>query len=505
MDIEKALILDDEMIIRRTLQEYCHQRRIKVRTVETVQEALKALKGNHGYDLMFLDIHLPDGDGTEVLEAMQGREDAPLAVMITGQGTIDSAVTCMQLGAHDYLLKPFSVEQVDLTLQRLAKYSKLVQLNRELTGGTAGALEEMIGDSPEMHRLTDLIQRVARTDATVLVTGETGTGKELVAQAIHQNSFRKDKPFIKVNCAAVSESLIESEFFGHEKGAFTGAMNSRAGRFELADGGTILLDEISEVSLTLQAKLLRVLQEKELERVGGSKTIPVDVRIIATTNRDLASSVEAGEFRQDLYYRLNVFPVRSPSLRERKGDIRRLANHFLQRFARKHCRQHGRKLRDFSEQAYVLLCRHSWPGNVRELQNLVERSVILASPENELVDATVLPLEIQVLPEGEGDAEAMRGALDPPEPPAEDPGPAEVAEDGRNGDPAERIVRAAAPRGDWSLENLERRLIHEALQHSDGNRSKAAEMMQISIRTLFNKLKLYRKKGYTEFEPYFNS
>lgn len=477
MDIEKILVLDDEMIIRRTLQEYCHRKRIKVKTAGTVSETLDILERDQGYDLMILDVNLPDGDGSEVLEAVEEDPHAPMAIMITGQGTIESAVRCMQLGAFDYLLKPFSTEQIDLVLERASKYSRLVKVNRELSHDRSAVDNPLIGESEAMSRLRDLIQCVARTDATVMISGETGTGKELIAQSIHQGSLRKDKPFIKVNCAAVSESLIESEFFGHEKGAFTGAMQSRIGRFELADGGTLLLDEISEISLPLQAKLLRVLQEKELERVGGNRTIPVDVRIIATTNRNLEKSIEEGEFRQDLYYRLNVFPLHSPRLSERKRDIPLLARHFLKTYARKH----GRPLKDFTPQADKLMERHSWPGNVRELQNVVERAVILTAGGN-TVDASVLPLDIQVLT-----GEAGEAAL--PE-----TSPASV------GVPASPTVN-----GDWTLESMERHLIFQTLEHTGGNRTKAAEMMKISIRTLFNKLNQYKEKGFTEFEPYFNA
>ena len=222
---------------------------------------------------MFLDIHLPDGDGLEILEEIADMDNPPLPVMITGQGTIESAVKCMQLGAYDYILKPFSTEQLNMLLQRASQFQRLVQVNRELVSDTTSSSADIVGESPALNTLKDMIHRVARTDATVLIAGETGTGKELIAQSIHQNSLRREKPFIKVNCAAVSETLIESEFFGHEKGAFTGATNSRIGRFELADGGTLLLDEISEVSLALQAKLLRVLQENELERVGVQKRL----------------------------------------------------------------------------------------------------------------------------------------------------------------------------------------------------------------------------------------
>lgn len=495
MAIEKILIVDDEMIIRRTFQEYCQRKRIKVKAVGSVAEGISALEGDHGFDVMFLDINLPDGDGTEILEHVEDEADAPLAIMITGQGTIESAVRCMQMGAYDYILKPFSTEQVDLVIQRASKLNRLMQVNEALTRDQMNKETPLIGESGPMLKLRDLISCVARTDATVMIHGETGTGKELIAQCIHQSSLRKDKPFIKVNCAAVSESLIESEFFGHEKGAFTGALQTRIGRFELADGGTLLLDEISEISLALQAKLLRVLQEKEFERVGGTRTIKVDVRIVATTNRDLSKSVEKGEFRQDLFYRLNVFPLESPSLRERGEDIPLLAGHFLKMYSRKN----GRKLTHFGKQAEALLLRHRWPGNVRELQNVVERAVIL-SPEGTEVAATALPLDIQILPREAEDSAPAEAAV---------PAPTETGEVGNAPVPAlepadgfsESLLEgeAGVPA---SIEDMERQLILKALRHSEGNRTKAAEILKISIRTLFNKLKQYQEKGYTEFEPY---
>jgi DNA-binding NtrC family response regulator len=492
MAIEKILIVDDEMIIRRAFQEYCQRKRIKVKPVGTVAEALQALEGDHGFDVMFLDIHLPDGDGTEILEDLEGEPNTPLAVMITGQGTIESAVRCMQLGAYDYILKPFSTEQIDLVIQRASKLNRLMQVNKALTQDSMVEQMPLIGESEPMRKLKDLIACVARTDATVMVHGETGTGKELIAQSVHQNSLRKDKPFIKVNCAAVSESLIESEFFGHEKGAFTGALQSRIGRFELADGGTLLLDEVSEISLSLQAKLLRVLQEKEFERVGGTRTVKVDVRIIATTNRDLTQSIEAGEFRQDLFYRLNVFPLQSPPLRERKEDIPLLAEHFLKVYARKN----GRRLTGYAPKAQALLMRNTWPGNVRELQNVIERAVIL-STGGEQVTAAALPLEIQVLAEdGNGSAPEDTGEKAPvagTEPP---PGLSPEASE---------IGSVATGEPDWSIEGMERQLILQTLRHTEGNRTKAAEMLKISIRTLFNKLKQYQEKGYAEFAPYYNS
>lgn len=511
MGVDKVLVLDDEMIIRRTLQEYCHRKRIKVRTVGTVAEAIKALSGDHGFDVMFLDVNLPDGEGTEILEAMEGRENSPLAIMITGQGSIESAVRCMRLGAYDYLLKPFSTDQIDMVLERTRKYNRLVQVNRALSSEGMGGGGEIIGDSLPMARLKDLVQCVARTDATVMVSGETGTGKEMIAHAIHRNSLRKDKPFIRVNCAAVSESLIESEFFGHEKGAFTGALQSRIGRFELADGGTLLLDEISEVSLSLQAKLLRVLQEKELERVGGTKTIKVDVRIIATTNRNLEESVETGEFRQDLYYRLNVFPVQSPALRERREDVPGLARHFLGIYGRKH----GRKLSGFSEPAMNALLKHDWPGNVRELQNTVERAVILSVGKSR-VDIGSLPLDLQVLASEGMESETAAGCHNfefessnghsvlnngsGRELLVAEPMVSEVSE---AEDLSDRILPGSDSE-DWSLEAMERRLVFETLERTEGNRTKAAELMKVSIRTLFNKINAYKKKGYEEFTPYFS-
>lgn len=502
MRFEKILILDDELIIRKSLQEFCHRKRIKVRTVGTVREALEQLQGDHGYDVMFLDVNLPDGEGTDVLESVKDVDNAPLAIMITGQGTVESAVRCMKLGAFDYLLKPFSMEQIELVLQKAAKFDRLVKVNAELSSGSTGTgKKRIIGKSEPMRMLQDMIRSVARTDATVMINGETGTGKELISHAIHLESLRRNKPFIKVNCAAVSESLIESEFFGHEKGAFTGAVSSRIGRFELADGGTLLLDEISEVSLSLQAKLLRVLQERELERVGGTKTIQVDVRIIATTNRDLLKSIEQGEFREDLYYRLNVFPIYSPALRERKEDIPLIAGSFLNEYSRKH----GRKLTEFSGEAMELLLQHDWPGNVRELQNVVERAVILSHSGN-VVQPKALPMEIQLLGKSFTGAVllpnvAAQASVDEVEP--ETPQQPESA-----GDAAAPVLAAADlsvidDAEDMTLAAVERRLILKSMEQCAGNRTQAAELMQISIRTLRNKLNQYKSEGRSEFAAYY--
>src|SRR5689334_20099001 len=295
-----------------------------------------------------MDVRLPDGLSTDLLKQLQSRPVKPLVVMISGFGTVDLAVECMSNGAFTFLTKPFSPEQLAVTLKKAEEHTQLVKVNQYLSHAEdEESGYELIGQSQPMEQLRQLIRKVARTQATVLIQGESGTGKELVARAIYRESPRASAPFIRVNCAAIPENLIESEFFGHEKGAFTGAMNKREGRFELAHGGTILLDEVSEVSPQVQAKLLRVLQERELERVGGNRTIKVDVRVIATTNRNLEHSVEKKEFRQDLFFRLNVVPILVPPLRERKEDVLFLAEEFMRRFSRKH----GVHVKGFSDEA----------------------------------------------------------------------------------------------------------------------------------------------------------
>ncbi len=331
----------------------------------------------------------------------------------------------------------------------------------------------MIGNSHATRQLRILISKVAPTQATVLIHGESGTGKEVIAGEIHKASLRSAAPFIKVNCAAISETLIESEFFGHEKGSFTGAVERRRGRFELAHGGTILLDEISEISPALQAKLLRVLQEREFERVGGHKTIQVDTRVLATTNRDLAQSVARGEFREDLYYRLNVFPVYSPPLREKKEDILILAEHFLDSLQRKH----GVKIAGFSPSAKSSLLSHDWPGNIRELQNTVERAVIIVEP-----GGLIEPSTLGLIHRGESES----GAGDP----AQHPYMANTGVDFFNGVADEM----PDPESLMSMEELEKRYIMHALEATKGNRTRAARHLKITSRTLRNKLKLYQEQ-----------
>jgi len=473
MALERILIVDDEMVIRRSLETYCRNKRYAVSAVGTIAEAEKQL-GRDVFDLMFLDMKLPDGDGQALLEKLADAPSRPVVVMITGNSSVQSVVACMRAGAFDYVAKPFSMSQIDLVLKKAAEFQRVVKVADFLIQETVGG-RELIGHSPCMGRLRELIQRVARTDATVLISGENGTGKELVANEIFLNSRRNKKPFIRVNCAAISETLIESEFFGHERGSFTGATERRDGRFELADGGTILLDEVSEIPLALQAKLLRVLQEREFERVGGNKTIQVDVRVLATTNRDLPKAVANGEFREDLYYRLNVFPLHVPALRERVEDVEELARCFLGRFGRKH----GSEPTGFSPAALAALKAHRWPGNVRELQNVVERASILGEkgcPIGSELLGLDGPIQAVVRP-------APAVVVDPvpvPAPPQAQPRPEGVA-------PVGGATGPVLP-----LHEVERLSIFAALESTGGNRTQAAALLQISIRTLRNKLTEYR-------------
>jgi DNA-binding NtrC family response regulator len=495
MTVERILILDDELVIRKALEEQLRRKRLSVCSISTLKEAEDHLLKDE-FDLLFVDVHLPDGNGTELLDRIANMQDPPLVVIITGNGTVESAVECMRAGAFDYVIKPFSSSQIDVLMKKAKDYRQLVKVNQFFTQESVEGVE-MIGKSPTIQQLRSMVGKVAPTEATVLINGENGTGKELVANELYRRSTRKNAPFIKVNCAAISESLIESEFFGHEKGSFTGAMQRREGRFELADGGTIMLDEISEISPKVQAKLLRVLQEREFERVGGNKTIKVDVRVVATTNRDLMSSVQKGYFRQDLYYRLNVFPIHVPPLREREGDVALLAKTFAQKFARKH----GIKLAGFEDAALNALNAHGWPGNVRELQNTIERAVILTES-----GANIACMSLGLMPMisysgafSNSQPMALRepvavesggGGFGAPEPPrfvAPAPPIVTMPESGPGG-----LVEDEAP---LPLDQIEKQHILGTLETTVGNRTKAAKLLGISIRTLRNKLALYRKDG----------
>jgi DNA-binding NtrC family response regulator len=351
------------------------------------------------------------------------------------------------------LIKPYSAEQIEVVLKKAEEFTQLLRVNRFLSQENEDSGYELLGQSAAMDNLRQLIRKVARTLATVLIQGESGTGKELVARALYRESPRANAPFIRVNCAAIPENLIESEFFGHEKGAFTGALTKREGRFELAHSGTILLDEISEISPSVQAKLLRVLQERELERVGGNRTIKVDVRVIATTNRRLEQSVQKNEFREDLFFRLNVVPIQVPPLRDHREDVPFLAEEFMRRFGRKH----GIRVHGFSDDAVRLLKEHHWPGNVRELQNVIERAVILCG-DTGMLEAEHLGMSLSA--------------------------------DGQPPTPGEQAPVTAA--GEFpKLAEMEKRHILAALDRCNNNRTHAARLLDISIRTLRNKLHEY--------------
>jgi two-component system, NtrC family, response regulator AtoC len=376
-----VLIADDDDSIRSVLRELLEDEGYDVAEVASGQEVITALSAPKGErpDLVIMDVRMPDKTGMDVLHdlrgASRGATDLPIVVM-TAYGTSNIAIEAMRLGAYDYLTKPFDLDDVLLTVQRFFEKQRLSERVLELSSrlGEPDPSDFMIGNSPAMQEVYKTIGRIAHSDATVLVTGETGTGKELIATILHQTSSYARGPLIKVNCAALPETLLESELFGHEKGAFTGAMNQRKGRFEMANKGTIFLDEIGEMTLSTQKKLLRVLQEREFERVGGSVSVKIDTRVIAATNKILPQEIEAGHFREDLFYRLNVIAIYLPPLRDRKDDIPLLVEHFVH----KHRYAPGAGPARLSQQAMTMLMEYDWPGNVRELENLIERATVLA-------------------------------------------------------------------------------------------------------------------------------
>lgn len=398
------------------------------------------------FDAILMDVRMTTMDGMEALQRINALNPAIPVVIMTAFSSIDSAVDAIKLGAHDYLTKPLDFERLRQTLEVATRHKQ--QAGRQGAGDTLEQEGGIIGSSQSMRELWEMILQVAPSEANVLITGESGTGKELVAAALHQKSLRAGGPLVKVNCAALAENLLESELFGHEKGAFTGADRRREGRFVQADHGTLFLDEIGETSPAMQAKLLRVLQEHELQRVGGQETVRVDVRIIAATNRNLEQEVAAGRFREDLYYRLNVVVLHLPALRDRQGDVPLLAEFFLKRFADKNRRQ----VQGITPECMDLLSRYPWPGNVRELENSIERGVILM--RGEYLDVGVLPLALQ------------RWSADNVQLPGENEAPA-------------------------TLRDAERQLIIKTLEETGGNRSEAARRLEITRKTLLSKIKSY--------------
>ncbi len=421
--MRSVLIVDDEIQMTAALEESLKRCGFEPVTYHNPVDVLEREKLTD-YSLIITDIRMPRMDGIAFLEEIRKRKVYTPVIVITGYGTVDSAVRAMKLGATDYIMKPFSLEDLQRVVERLVPDED----------------EDIVVASPRMKRIMSILSEVAKSDVTVLITGESGVGKEVVAKFIHRKSPRKKGPFVAVNCAAISESLLESELFGHEKGAFTGALTKKPGKFELAEGGTILLDEVSEMNVHLQAKLLRAIQEREIDRVGGVKPVPIDVRIIATTNKNLEEEVEKGNFREDLFYRLNVFPVTIPPLRERREDIVPLAEFFAKKV--------GNRMGKFftlSASMKEYLSSRDWPGNVRELENYIYRSAVLSPSE------TLEPIEMDELTK-----ERVR----------------EVHRVGK-------------------LKEVERELFVNALRHAGGNRTKAAEILGVTVRTVRNKIKEY--------------
>ena len=464
--MKNVLVVDDELEMRIALGETLTRANYSVVTADNGEEALRLLEDG-AFDILVSDVRMPKLTGMELLREVKKRSPRTAVIMITAYGAIENAVEAMKEGAFDYILKPFSAEAIETAVWRASakaasgasppqEETESVEASSPPAGEKSRAL---VTEDPEMLRILDLARNVAFSKASVLIQGESGTGKENLARFIHEHSPRKNKPFVAINCAALPEGLLESELFGHEKGAFTGAMQKKIGKFELAQGGTILLDEITEMELSLQAKLLRVLQEYEIDRVGGRESIPIDVRIIATTNRRVQEYIREKKFREDLYYRLNVIPIEIPPLRKRKSDILPLAEFFLKRFARR-----DRPLPSISQDAAERLSRHPWRGNVRELENAMERACLLCRDDK--IDPQHLILEAEISPEK-------------PSPPP--------------GVPSVEVG--------MSVREMEKKLIFETLERVGGSRTKAAEILGISIRTLRNKLQEYRESGELADQP----
>ncbi|HEX7523860.1 MAG TPA: sigma-54 dependent transcriptional regulator [Candidatus Deferrimicrobium sp.] len=460
------LVVDDEPAIRRLLADFFGSHGFEIVGVGDGQAGIDLLR-QRKFDLLFLDLTMPGMGGIDVLREVKVLDIHIHSIVITGFGTIQSAVEAVRLGAYDYITKPFNLDELMITVNRVFDLMKLQKENTVLKKQIKEKynFKKLIGNSRRMQVLHRFIEKISDTDSTVLITGESGTGKELVAKTIHFNSSRVSEPFVPLNCGAIPRDLIESELFGHEKGAFTGAINSRVGRFELANGGTIFLDEIGELPFPLQVKLLRVVQEREFERVGGTRTIKVDVRILAATNRDLEKAVAEHTFREDLFYRLNVIPVDIPPLREREDDVLLLVNHFIGEF----CRRKRRPLCKVSREASDLLCNYHWPGNVREVENAVERMIIL----NETGEIGVEDLPLRIV--------ASRGNVGKLQPVPAVAAPADV--------PSYVPWTESGVDLNGILDEIEKKLIVQALKQSGGVKNKAATLLGLNRTTFLEKVK----------------
>jgi len=438
----KILIVDDEVIIRESLRDWLSDVGHQVLTAENGLQALEIIEKEKP-GIVFADLVMPGMDGIELLKSTKEISPAIDVVIITAYGSIPTAINAMREGAYDYIEKPFCPERAELLVDKLVEHQRLIEENISLHQKLEERyqFEDIIAKSSKMRQVIEVIKVVAKSNATVLVAGESGTGKELIARAIHSQSYRKDKPFVAVSCAALPESLLESELFGHEKGAFTGAHAQRKGKFEVANRGTLFMDEIGEMSANIQVHLLRVLEEKEFARVGGNELIKVDVRVISATNKDMKQAIANSQFREDLYYRLNVVPVELPPLRERKEDIPLLAQHFLKKFTV----ENQKEIIGFSPEATDFLLKYEWPGNVRELENAIERAVILT--KNSYIEATDLTQEI--------------------------------------------LLKAHSVPPGRSLKEVERERVLNVLNETGGNRSETARILGISRATLYNKIREY--------------
>lgn len=446
MPIEKILIVDDEKLVRDFLGETLRRKNFDVTLAENGQRALLALKDST-YDLVITDMKMPDYTGIDILKKVKEISPSTMVVIITAYGSVENAVEAMRLGAFNYLIKPFSPDTIEAVIDKAKEHLSLVEensyLRQQLQANTGKSIVPIIAESPSMKKILSDVSQIAKSNANVLITGESGTGKEVIAHAIHYQSSRANRPFIKVNCAAIPETLIESEFFGHEKGSFTGASATHRGRFELANGGTLLLDEITEVPLGLQAKLLRAIQEQEFERVGGTKPIKVDVRIISTSNRNMNEAIAHKKIREDLFYRLNVMPIHLPPLRDRTEDLLPLAEYFVEKLSL----DNHKEKKTLTPEAKKKILTYDWPGNVRELANILERAVVLNTSDK------ITPEEIYLTNLVFDQEEALPVGI--------------------------------------TLDELEKRLIIETLQKMNNNRTRTAETLGISVRTLRNKLQEY--------------
>jgi two-component system NtrC family response regulator len=453
LNTQTILLVDDEAGQREVLAGYLKKKRHTVLDAASAAEAMARVK-QEVVDLVLTDLKMPDKSGFELLKEIRALNPEITVVIMTAFGTIEGAVAAMREGAYDYLTKPIDLEELDLLIQRVGERRRLLSENQLLKQQLAEKFKftGIISQSAAMEEVLNMAGRVAGSKATVLIRGESGTGKELIAKAIHFSSARKDKPFIAVNCAALNENLLESELFGHERGAFTGADKQRRGRFELADGGTIFLDEIGDVPMSTQVKLLRVLQEEQFERVGGTQTMQVDVRVIAATNRNLEEKIKDGSFREDLFYRLNVVSIEIPPLRMRREDVTPAIEYFLKKFSE----ENKRKDLTISKEAMDMLLRYDYPGNMRELQNLIERAVVLA--RGEVITTAELPLPLRNLASEQAASPAAPATL------------------------SERV------------DALEKEMVFDALAETRGNQSKAAERLGISERNLRYRLQKWGMK-----------